>query len=424
VSDRYRTRRSPLRALWVALVTVVILAVPLYGVVCLLPPLPAGTLEPVELAGADGAAAPDTGLPAGGASALVTPDGALVAATGDTAPVPMAGSAKTVLALVTLSVYPLAPDEPGENIAIGAADVDGFATLQNQGARVVPVTLGDTYTQRELLAAVLVGGSNNLADTLARWAFGSVDAYLDAARGWLADRDLDGTTVVDPRGIDPANTATASDLARIAALAGTDPTLAAILAGETLTGDRAVEDYIGYRQDLGITVVSRGYTDAAGVCVLLGLPVPALADAEGVGADRVWIAMLGQSGYPSASAALDALATRAPEAIAPVTLVAAGSPVARYTAPWGDATDLVTSRDLTVLAVSGAVEVMGLDVPAFTTIAADRPAGELVVAVGGAESRFGLRSVDAIRDPGLGWRLAHPGAMLAQALGSVGGGGG
>ncbi len=331
----------------------------------------------------------------------------------------MAGAAKTVLALVTLDAHPITQGD-GETVTITAEDATTFGKYSAEGARVTPVTVGSTWTQRELLAAVAIGSSNNLAETLARWAFGSVAAYLDAATAWFEKHDLDSATVVDATGISADDVASASDLARIAQLAGTDPVLSAVYAerGVDSANGRALQDYAEYRPDTGITGISRSYTDAAGVCLLFAMPLPAAEGAEPVTA---FVAVLGQDSYPALSTALDAVLAAAPAALVPTEVVAEGAELARIRTAWGDTATLVADRGLTGVGLAGAVPAATVDIVGDGFVTDGRNVGTAAFAIGEGTQRIALRAEGSVRDPGPGWRLAHPGEMFGR-LGALFGG--
>ena len=401
---------------------VLIVAPVLYGVLTLVSPLPATRTVQTGFTEVQTFASPEIPMPGSGASAVVGPDGTLLATGGSPDPVPMAGAAKTVLVLASLAAKPLGDGEDGGLVAITAADVQFFEELAGTGARVSRVTLGSTWTQRQLIRAVLVGGSNNHARTLARWAFGSEADYVAAANAWAAENGLADTTVADATGLPAENTATAADLARLAWLVGQSPALSSILregaAGQdgSGTGANFVSDNLSYRTDLGITAISRGYTDAAGVCLLFSVPLQGAEASPGAG-QAVSAAFLGQPDYSTLSASLDAFVPAAATSVVPVTLIEEGDEVARIESAWGQTASLVAARTVTVLGFAGELPPGELDVPQRESVADGRPAGDLLLDLGGEMERVGLRTEGSIRDPGLVWRVTHPGELLGNLFG-------
>ena len=117
-------------------------------------------------------------LPESGSSA-VRLNGTLLAQSRDAEPRPIAGAAKLITALVVLDQFPIAEGEPGASIPISTDDDVRYRQMRDElGYRTVPVAAGQVWTEREVVEAALMSSSNNHAELLATWAFGSVDAYL------------------------------------------------------------------------------------------------------------------------------------------------------------------------------------------------------------------------------------------------------
>ena len=104
-----------------------------------------------------------------------------------------------------------------------AADVALFDAYKKVDGKVVDVKVGEVYTQRELLDLTLIESANNYSSTLAKWAFGSEEAFVAKAREWVAAHALPSVTIVDSTGLGVGNTATASDLIELGRIALADP---------------------------------------------------------------------------------------------------------------------------------------------------------------------------------------------------------
>ena len=104
------------------------------------------------------------------------------------------------------------PGSAGPDITFDAADAALYDSYRAQQGTVKPVHAGLVLSQLQLMQVVLVSSANNYADSLARWAFGSRAAFLAATKAWLAAHSLTGTTLLEPTGMNPGNTSTASDL--------------------------------------------------------------------------------------------------------------------------------------------------------------------------------------------------------------------
>src|SRR5680860_1404463 len=202
------SRFRPGRFIGVTAGTLVILAVGVYGPATLLGPLP--TVSATLSTPAAGSAPTPPVLPAAGASAVTTIGTSAIGVepaaidstavdpigvSGSADALPMASAAKIVTALVVLDAKPLTAKEPGPKLTISAADYQDYIDYSASFARTVVVFPGESWTERELLESLILGSSNNHADTLARWAYGSAPKFLDAASAWLATNGLGSTTM-------------------------------------------------------------------------------------------------------------------------------------------------------------------------------------------------------------------------------------
>ena len=185
---------------------------------------PAALVWPAEGQGAVGLAASDGTVQVLGQS----PNAA-------TTPVPIASITKVVTALVVLDAHPLADAaDQGPTITLGQADLDITAAVEAEQQFTEPMADGQQVTLRDALAITLLTSANNYAESTARWAYGSQEAFLAAAREWLDGHGLTSTTLADASGLNPGSASTPAELLRIAALAHADPALAAIAGTASL----------------------------------------------------------------------------------------------------------------------------------------------------------------------------------------------
>ncbi|WP_066038903.1 D-alanyl-D-alanine carboxypeptidase family protein [Herbiconiux solani] len=226
---------------------------------------------------------PSTGA---GAVGIASPDGGIriLGQGGTTATVPIASITKVITALVVLEAHPLAgPDDPGPVITLGPADLARTEAIAASGQFTEPMTDGQQVTLRDALAITLLTSANNYAESVASWAFGSTDAYLDAARTWLAAEGLAGTTLADASGLDPGSASTTADLLRVGALAHADAALASIAGLRSL--DQADLGTIVNQNILlgenGVDGLKTGSTSYAGFTLLTSAIVPTGPDGTG-----------------------------------------------------------------------------------------------------------------------------------------------
>jgi D-alanyl-D-alanine carboxypeptidase (penicillin-binding protein 5/6) len=204
-----------------------------------LPALETTTRVPTVAPGAPAALA----MPSGRAAAISVVGAAgdlgaagLHAVSGDDQPRPIASISKLITALVVLDAHPLqSADDPGPTITFDKADHDLYDQYYVLGATVAAMPTGSSMSLRDALTTMLLPSASNYADAVAMWAFGSRSGYVSATRTWLQAHQLNGTTIVEPTGIDERNTSTPSDLLAIGQLAAANPALARITSMPSAT---------------------------------------------------------------------------------------------------------------------------------------------------------------------------------------------
>jgi len=403
----------------VALVAVVIVVLVVYGAIALLAPLPAtgGTTATAE--GTSTQTAPPA-LPAAGSSGLTlsTTDAPMVG--GSTEPLPIAAAAKVITALVVLETHPLDVGRAGPAIPVTADDFASYATSPAAGTRAIRVVTGDTWTEREALQAVLIASSNNHAEMVARWAFGSLDNYLTAAQQWLTAHELTSIRLADATGLSDQSVGTGADLARVAALAMADPFIAETVTTDQIITTRgaAFENTIAYDAVSGVVGISRSYTDEAGVCLLFALPVTV-----GEQVVTTYGAIIGEPSYDALDSDIVALAGSLPASIAEHVIIADGAVAGTYTTPWGSTANAVSRDAITVVGFTAAAgDGAQVVLKPIVTAAKGAKVGTLTLSTPGGEQSVTLVLDEAVRDPGPIWRLTSPGvvipAFIAQLTGS------
>lgn len=403
------SRARRVRSILSGMLAIVIVAVLAYAAAAMLSPLPRLHVEQTLSSAVDGTWSDALTLPESGSTAVIAESGSIVSS-GDADPRPIAGAAKLVLVSVVLDAEPLEARATGPAITIDQAHVDRYRALDAAGARTVPVQFGQTLTRRDLIAATLLGSGNNTAELLVDAVFGGLDAYLAAAAAWLDEQGFTDTTVTDGTGLDPGSRSTAVDLARLGQLALQTPALADLLDSRprTTSAGSSFTDQAEFVPELGTVGLVRSYTDAAGVCVLVAVPL---------GDETVIVTMLGQPSYPAAESAASTLIAEVREAVREVEVVAAGGVVAIARSAWGQSTELVATEAISV----SSTELDGLGVRIETasrsTIIRGADAGSLVVTAGGVEQRVRLESTSAITEPGVAWRFADPVTVFSRWFG-------
>lgn len=406
------------RGLGILAGTVVILGLGVYGPATLLGPLPAASVSRVALAEPEPATPP--ALPTAGASAVaLSATDAPLATAGQVEAMPMASITKTITALVVLDRHPLADGATGPTVPITSDDYLSYVDYQQAGTRTVTVYTADAWTEREMLQAMLLGSSNNHADTLARWAFGSVDEYLTAANAWLAEQGLTDTVVVDATGLSDGSVGTAADLARVSALALENPAVASVLS-EPVTGlpsRRGIVNTTTYLAESGVVGISRSYTDAAGICFQFGLDVPVEGSDEPF---RVYGAVLGLPDWDSLEAGMSALVASARAGVSAQPVLAEGTPVVTFTSAWGDTAQGIAGLSAPALRWGPATPDLTVNTDPVSTAGVGTTIGRVLVDDGsGTERSVSLKLGASLHDPGVFWRLSHPVDVLGALLDSL-----
>ncbi len=107
-------------------------------------------------------------------------------------------------------------------LIVEAGDLDKIVTIELSDTQCPPVRIGlkvgETYTRRALLTALMVKSSNDIAQALARDNAGSIEAFAQKMNARVAQMGLENSRFSNPHGLpaEPEQYSTARDLARIA----------------------------------------------------------------------------------------------------------------------------------------------------------------------------------------------------------------
>ncbi len=295
-----------------------------------------------------------------------------LAKAGENKPQPMASIAKVVTALTVLDKKPLAKNSQGPTLTLDATDVELYNDYYSNGGSVVKVVDGEQITQYQALQALLLPSSNNMADSLARWSFGSVEEFIKAANGYLVENGLKQTTMADASGFSDDTVSTAEDLVALGELAVKNPVVAEIAAQSS-----AVIPVAGEISNVnvllgsdGIDGIKTGNTDEAGGCFLTTV---LHKDASGAKV-RLIVAVMGAGTLEQAMQdARDVLAGVVQD-FATVTLKA-GTEVGYYDVPWAGRVTAVTKSDITLLRWRGTIARASIN---LQQIPANTKAGSVV----------------------------------------------
>ncbi|MDD9153128.1 D-alanyl-D-alanine carboxypeptidase [Plantibacter flavus] len=345
-----------------------------------------------------------------GAIGAVGFDGVL-SSSGEQTPFPIASITKTITSLVVLEAKPLAAGDQGPSITLTDADVGFYYDTIAENGSAAPVVAGSVFTQRQMLEALLLPSANNYSISLAVWAFGSVDAYLDAARAWLDARGLTGTTVTNTSGLGETNVSTPSDLVTIGKLVLADPVLSSIVKEPTavLPAIGEVENTNALLGQYGVTGMKTGTDDASGACLLFSADL----QVEGRTVTVVGV-ILGADDHTVLNEAVVSLLQSVPAGFHQVQLATAGQSVGSYSTAWDQAAKVVVASDASVLVWQDTPITVESRVRAIDAGAAGSTVGKLSYTVGaGAEGGAATIDVPLALDADVApvtpwWRLTNP----------------
>jgi D-alanyl-D-alanine carboxypeptidase (penicillin-binding protein 5/6) len=100
-------------------------------------------------------------------------------------PVPTASTAKLITALMVLKAKPLSVGQQGPTITLGPSDLAIYNAYVAEQGSVVQVQSGEQISEYQMLEAMLLPSANNMADSLAIWAYGTLANYSEAANNYI-----------------------------------------------------------------------------------------------------------------------------------------------------------------------------------------------------------------------------------------------
>ncbi|WP_328494731.1 D-alanyl-D-alanine carboxypeptidase [Streptomyces sp. NBC_00414] len=130
-------------------------------------------------------------------------------------PVAIGSVAKAMTAYVILKEHPLKAGADGAKIEVdkkaeteGGYDAQGESTLNT-------VKEGDTLTEKDAIAAIMIPSANNIARLLARWDAGSEAKFVEKMNAAAKDLGMKNTKYTDPSGLKETTVSTAEDQVKL-----------------------------------------------------------------------------------------------------------------------------------------------------------------------------------------------------------------
>lgn len=400
-STQKRDRSSAF--LWAALIIIIVI---IYAAYALFRPLPAPktTIEPPVLPALVKVNIP---WPTQGEAAFGADGYGVLATHSDQTPRPTASTAKVITALAILKKKPLQPGDQGPSITITQRDVDIYNSYVAKDGSTVPVRVGETVTEYQALQAMMLPSANNMADTTAIWAFGSLPDYITFANQFVKSMGMQSTTIAnDASGFSPGTTSTASDLVKLGDAALDNPVLSDIVSqSQAVFPEYGTMDNVNTLLGrAGIRGIKTGNTDQAGGCYL------AAADITVAGKKLTVItAVMGPPTLGDAMRSSLPIIQSAVSQFQQVQVVHAGQTVGQITTPWNGDSTIVADSGISVVAWTGTTLVPGVTAsPVTNPVTAGKPAGSLNLSYDRKTYTSDLHIARSIPGPTAWWRLSHP----------------
>jgi D-alanyl-D-alanine carboxypeptidase (penicillin-binding protein 5/6) len=325
---------------------------------------------------------------------------------GLTQPKPIASITKIVTALTILQKKPLHGDETGPKITITKADQALYDAYVAIDGSVVPVRVGEQLTELQMLQAMLLPSANNLADTLAIWAFGSLDSHIRAANAYVTSLGMSHTKITDASGISATTVSTASDLIKLGEAAMRQPIIARIVS-QTEVAFPVVQKIYNVNGMLGrdgIIGIKPGNTDEAGGC-FLGAAAVTLPGGKHL---TVLTAVLGAPNLVQALVDSRHLLASIPSGFGKIEVLPSQASVGYLNIPWGQPVSIKSQQPLVIndwLGRSYEPVIKMKSLRGSQTAGSIAGTAEILTPDGVKRTNLVLES--AVMEPPSGWRRAN-----------------
>ncbi|MHB8438940.1 MAG: D-alanyl-D-alanine carboxypeptidase family protein [Acidimicrobiales bacterium] len=365
------------------------------------------TAPPAQVVGGTAPALP---WPSVGTAAVAVPAAGWFSEPAPEASVPVASLTKIMTAYLVLRDHPLAMQAQGPIVTMTADDQQDATANALGNQTSVPLTAGQQFSERQLLDGLLVHSANDFATALARWDAGSVPGFVAKMNAEAQQLHLAQTHYVDPDGVLSGSVSTAADQLRLAELAMTIPTFAAVVAQPTVSfpGVGVLSNYVPIVGSYGVVGVKSGFTQAAMGCVVLA--------ADRVVDGHTLLVMAAATGQNDGVAPVDAaervalrLIDAAAGGIQHVDAVGLGRRVATLAAPWTvQPVAVVTTGDQWLWAWPGDTVRFAVALRHVRgATAAGAVVGQLQIRHGTQLVTVPLRTESALTGATLRWRYSH-----------------
>lgn len=376
----------------------------LIGVVNFVRPLPTASAAEANIAVQAGAA--NVTWPGAGQAAVGAVHYGVTATNGEQSPTPTASVAKIITALAVLQKKPLDAGSNGPDITMTDADVALYQKYAAEDGSVVQVTAGEQLNERQMLEAMLLPSGNNIADTAAVWAFGSLQNYITYANQLVGKLGMGRTTIAgDASGFLPSTVSTASDLVVLGETAIQNPVIAQIVDERTAILPVAgkvnnVDTILG---TVGIQGIKTGNNDQDTGC-FLSAATKTLSNGQQI------VVVTAIMDEPSLQAALNdtiPLVTSTAKSFVVNTPVRTGDIVGTYKMAWGATVHAVAQKDVSMVTWGGTPIATKLSFDTIRGGKANAKVGTLTLTTANASAGTPIVLQKAVPGPSFFWHAAH-----------------
>ena len=257
-----------------------------------------------------------------------------------------------------------------------------------------------------MLQALLIPSGDNIATTLADWAFGSLYNYLSYANELATTWGMTQTHFADASGLSPQTVSSATDLVILGDKMMATPVLAEIVsqAQMTLPMVGKVNNYNTLLGQDNIIGIKTGNTDEAGGCFLF-------AATNNISGQNVTVvgAILGAVSRNTALQSTKLFILRNNPNFKIITLAKKGQTIGTYHPKWGQPVKAVAKSDLNILVatndkISTNITLPDLRAPKNT----DEKVGTISAKIGPEEISVPIVLETKITKPSIFWKIMHP----------------
>jgi D-alanyl-D-alanine carboxypeptidase (penicillin-binding protein 5/6) len=257
---------------------------------------------------------------------------------------------------------------------------------------------------------MLLPSANNMADTLAIWAYGTTSNYLVAANKLVKSLGMNQTTISDASGFDPTTVSTSENLILLGIGAINNPIVAQIVSQKTALLPVAglvtnVDWYVGTNNLIGIKT---GNTDQAGGTFLSAAKYPLqngnTITVIGAVMKAPTLQMALNQTIPMLNSIKDQIQLKT---------LPAGTKVTSYNAPWSKPVYSITNSTISIPYLPGMpVTYSNKALSISSPINEGTRVGIVEFGVGDDKSNVPQITSSSLSNPSIMWRLTHPGYFI------------